>query len=476
MTTSLSLDLGHIVLDRRRCSPPLDPYFLPPALGLLPNPCANKDTPSRSLQVLLERPNARTSRFDLVFYESSSGKGVGTAEGLAERIVKFLLWSRGGFRLRLAGDTTLRAVAASAWREGDARAFDVRLMSQAYGRVFETVEEQTLDEGLGDGSFPMGGHLDGCRLGFDLGASDFKVAAVREGEVVFSAEFPWTPKEQSDPAYHYDHLNAGLRRAAAHLPCVDAIGGSSAGIYVDNEPRVASLFRGVPPAAFDSHVRGMFHRLAREWHVPLVVINDGEVTALAGAMSLGMTGVLGVAMGSSEAAGFVRRDGLLTDWLNELAFAPVDLQPDAPADEWSADRGVGAQYFSQQAVARLAARAGFSFRDEVPLPERLKKVQEMCAAGHQGAEDIFRTIGVHLGYTIPWYAAFYEMDHVLLLGRVTTGCGGEILLAEAQKVLRAEFPEVAERIALHMPDEKSRRVGQAVAAASLPVIRKPGGA
>jgi hypothetical protein len=37
-------------------------------------------------------------------------------------------------------------------------------------------------------------------------------------------------------------------------------------------------------------------------------------------------------------------------------------------------------------------------------------------------------------------------------------------------VLRAEFPEVAERIRYHIPDEKEKRHGQAIAAASLPSI------
>lgn len=61
---------------------------------------------------------------------------------------------------------------------------------------------------------------------------------------------------------------------------------------------------------------------------------------------------------------------------------------------------------------------------------------------------------------------------MLILGRVTTGRGGDILLAKAREVLKSEFPEIASKVELHVPDEKSRRVGQDVAAASLPKITR----
>ena len=70
------------------------------------------------------------------------------------------------------------------------------------------------------------------------------------------------------------------------------------------------------------------------------------------------------------------------------------------------------------------------------------------------------------------YADFYDFRHALILGRVTTGKGGDIVIDRAREVLNREFPEVVKKIALHVPDEKSRRVGQAVAAASLPEVKK----
>ncbi|MGQ9787535.1 MAG: ROK family protein, partial [Anaerolineae bacterium] len=207
-----------------------------------------------------------------------------------------------------------------------------------------------------------------------------------------------------------------------------------------------------------------------ELGVPLAIVTDGEVTALAGSMSLEDNAVLGIALGSSQAGGYVTPQGNITDWLNELAFVPVDYSPTAPVDEWSGDRGCGAQYFSQQCVFRLAPLAGVHIPEDVPDAERLKAAQEQLEAGHPGAEQIWRTIGVYMGYAIAHYADFYTLKHVLILGRCTSGSGGPLILEEAQRVLESEFPELAERIHIQLPDEKSRRVGQSIAAASLPAI------
>jgi len=261
-----------------------------------------------------------------------------------------------------------------------------------------------------------------------------------------------------------------LKLAAQHLPRVDAIGGSSAGIYIDNQVKVASLFRAVPGDLFARKIKPMFLNLRREWGVPLEVANDGDVTALAGAMSLREKGVLGVAMGSSQAAGFLDGEGRITGWLNELAFAPVDGNPRGAADEWSGDIGCGVQYFSQQAVVRLAPAAGI----ELPTghaAEQLKFVQDLHQQGDPRPQKIFATIGVYLGYALAHYAEMYDFRHLLVLGRVTSGTGGDVIVQKANEVLRADFPELAQKLSLHLPDEKSKRVGQAVAAASLPQLR-----
>ncbi|MEN6310720.1 MAG: ROK family protein, partial [Acidobacteriota bacterium] len=382
-----------------------------------------------------------------------------------------LLWSRGVWRIYFEGQEAIGASIRAAYSENGTRAFDVGLMSGVYEKPFEVVLVRP-------GEFPaaresqlsLGGHLDGCRIGFDLGASDYKIAAVKDGVPLYSEEIPWTPGEQADPEYHGRLIREGLRKAASHLPRVDAIGGSSAGIYIRNQVRIASLFRSVPADIFEAKVKTMFLKIRDEWGVPFEVINDGEVTALAGMLSLGEKAVLGVAMGSSEAAGFLDAEGHLPGWLDELAFAPVDANPGAAVDEWSKASGVGANYFSQQAVDRLARTAGFAFPAEVRLPDRLREIQRLVEKGDERAVRVFEAIGIYLGYTIPWYETFYNLRNLLVLGRVMSGAGGTIIMDKAGEVLRTEFPDTASRVRLHLLDERSRRVGQAVAAASLPRI------
>jgi hypothetical protein len=391
----------------------------------------------------------------------------------AERIVKFLLWQKGGWRVVVGGPASIGEHIRRVYAAGAARAFDADFMGGVYEHSF-TVDITTADKVRAEeeGTMRLGGHLEGCRIGFDLGASDRKVAAVKDGEAVYTEEVVWDPRNATDPAYHFNEINAALKSAAAHLPRVDAVGGSAAGVYIDNRPRVGSLYRGVPKELFDTRTRNLFFDLQKAWGgIPFAVVNDGEVTALAGALSLDDAAVLGMALGSSEAGGYVTPTGELTTWLNELAFCPVDFDPQGPRDEWSGDQGVGANYFSQQAVFRLAPKAGITLDMQAGLAERLKSVQEKLHSGHEGAHRIFESIGCFVGYGVAHYADFYELRHVLILGRVTSGDGGTIILARAQEVLKKEFPELAGKIALHLPDESTRRVGQAVAAASLPEMK-----
>jgi predicted NBD/HSP70 family sugar kinase len=445
---------------------PLDPAFQPAML-------ANRRYRQGAevpLVIGLEREDNLLSRYETVVRGDESEETF----QYVERLVKFLLWARGGWRILFGGSPALGMRLRERYFASGERAFDREIMSRVYEKSFELIVLAAEDVPAARGAgATLGGHLDGCRIGFDLGASDYKIAAVNEGTVVYSDEFPWNPKDQPDPQYHYDHINGALKKAAARLPKVDAIGGSTAGIVVDNKIMIASPFRGVPAANFDA-AKNIFLRLRDEWRLPLEVANDGDVTALAGAMSLKANGLLGIAMGSSEAAGYLDPKGRMTGWLNELAFAPVDYNPQAATDEWSGDRGVGALYFSQQAVNKLLPAAGIELPGGMGLPERLKQVQALMAEGDRRAAALYETIGVYLGYAIPHYAEFYDFEHVLVLGRVMTGAGGNLLLTKAAEVLRREFPELAERVRLHLPDEKSRRVGQAVAAASLPAIPRQG--
>ena len=450
---------------------PFDPGFRPMVLAYRAYRAAARPEDEVPLRVAVEREKGLVSTFAT---RVSADPALAPATAfLVERLVKFLVWSRGGWKISFDGPRPLGEALRAAYAEAGPRAFDARLMGRVYEKPFEVALVRPEEfPATREDELALGGHLDGCRIGFDLGASDYKIAAVRDGAVVYSAEIPWSPSEQADPAYHCDYIRAGLRRAADRLPRVDAIGGSSAGVYIANQVRIASLFRSVPDDLFEARIKPLFLRLREEWGVPLEVINDGEVTALAGMLSLGERAVLGIAMGSSEAAGFLNAEGHITGWLDELAFAPVDAAPGAAVDEWSGDRGVGANYFSQQAVHKLAQAAGLDFPVTVRLPERLKKVQALADAGDERAVRIFEAVGVYLGYTIPWYELFYDARNLLVLGRVMSGRGGSLIMGKAAEVLRAEFPETAGRIRLHLLDEKSRRVGQAVAAASLPRLER----
>lgn len=390
-----------------------------------------------------------------------------------ERIVKFLLWQRGGWKISISGAPAVASWLGGIYSPKGQRAFDSELIGRSvYGRDLAVDAVAEACDLTGEASCSsLGRHLDGCRIGFDLGGSDRKCAAVIDGKMVHSEEVKWDPYFEKDPAYHWAGIQDSLKRAAAHLPRVDAIGGSAAGIYVNNEVRVASLFRGVPKDVFDSKVRRMFIDIGREWNVPLDVVNDGEVTALAGSMSGNMNAVLGVAMGTSEAAGYVTPDGVITSWLNELAFAPIDYRADAPRDEWSGDAGCGVQYLSQQAVGRLCGPAGIDVEPGLPLAEQLVLVQDLMKAGDIRAKKIYETIGVYLGYAIAHYSDFFEIENMLMLGRVMSGSGGDVIMDEAAGVLKAEYPELAEQIRMHVPDEAQKRHGQAVAAASIPELR-----
>ncbi len=466
MTDGLTLVPPHLI-------PPLDPDFRP---AVLANHAFQKEVADSGVGVPLvlglERANGELSRFETQVFPSDHPRAAANL-GYVERLVKFLLWQRGGWRVYVGGPREVGEYIAACYSPDGVRQFDYHFMGEdVYEQTF-TVTVCAADEvpPANESGRALGRHLDGCRIGFDLGASDRKVSAVVDGQPVYSEEVVWEPRQQSDPDYHYREIMIALKTAASNMPRVDAIGGSSAGIYVNNRAMIASLFRGIPPDRF-GEIKDLFLRIQKEMGVPLEIINDGDVTALAGSMSLEDNGILGLALGSSEAAGYVDLNGRIVSWLSELAFAPIDYHPNGPLDEWSGDTGCGSQYFSQQCVFRLAPRAGLTIPRDVTDAEKLKFVQEKLEAGHAGALQIWQSMGYFMGYGVAHYADFYDIRHVLILGRCTSGRGGQIILDGANEVLQTEFPELAARIHLQLPDEKSRRVGQSIAAASLPQITR----
>ena len=459
----------HLELVSPKIVPPLDAGFRPAVL-------ANRNFREQvkpvgiPLVIGLERSGGEFSRFETCVYHEDLPEALINPQ-FVERLVKFLLWQRGGFRVYVGGPKEIGKHIRKCYAPDGVQKFDYHFMGeQVYERMFEVlscdVDEVPASHETGK---LLGRNLNGSRIGFDLGASDRKVSAVVDGKVVYSEEVVWEPRKHDDPEYHYQEIMKALKTAAGKMSRLDAIGGSSAGIYIDNRPMVASLFRNVPMERF-GEIKSLFLRIRDEMGVPLEIINDGDVTALAGSMSLEDNGILGIAMGSSEAAGYVDMNGHVMGWLNELAFAPIDYSPTAPVEEWSGDTGCGASYFSQQCVFRLAHKAGIEIPTGLTDADRLKFVQEKLEAGHEGAVKIWQSMGVYLGYGLAHYVDFYDIKHVLILGRCTSGRGGDLILKGAKEVLHAEFPELAERIHIQLPDEKSRRVGQSIAAASLPVV------
>ena len=397
---------------------------------------------------------------------------------IVERIVKSILWVVGGYKIYIAGSHTVYENIKSYYCDGGLRDFDYHFMSGVYENEVQVIEctYETIPQEK-KSSVPAGGNLKGRRIGFDAGGSDRKVSAVVEGESIYSEEVVWFPKLNSDPQYHYDGIYAAMKTAVEKMGGdVDAVGVSSAGVYIDNKAMVASLFIKVGKEDFERVVKNIYidvvKQLERELghEIPLIVANDGDVTALAGAMDLKDNSVLGIAMGTSEAVGYVDENGNLTGWLSELAFVPTDFNKDAMVDEWSLDFGVGCKYFSQDAVIKLAPLAGIELDENLSLAEKLKVVQKLNAEGHEGANNIFETIGVYLGHTLAYYAEFYNIKHVILLGRVTSGKGGDTILEVAKKTLDENYPEYS-HFNLCMPSEYMRRVGQSIAAASLPENR-----
>ena len=423
-----------------------------------------------------EREDGYIFRYDVMLPKGIHSSMRAGIVHLVERCVKFVLWAAGGWKLYLSGPDWIVKPIAKDYTAKGARKFDYNFYKDLYGKPFEVVilPLKKMPETY-EREVIVKNNTNGNRIGFDLGASDFKISALKSGKVVFSKEFPWDPRNQADPEYHYTKLSEGLEAAAKALGGkVDAIGGSSAGTFVGKKLGVASLIRGVKeknPSKYEL-AQNIFARVEDEWKCPFEVFNDGDVMALAGAIVTKKAGILGVAMGSSEAVGYINQKGALTGRISELAFAPVDLNPNAPKDEWSGDAGVGAMYFSQQAVNHLACKFGFKFPKSMKLPERLKVVQAAMEKHDTKALKVYLMIGRYLANAVCWYREFYDYSNLMILGRVTSGLGGDIILETAKMGLEAIDPALAEEIDVFMPDEKARRLGQSVAAAQIPVVKK----
>ena len=429
--------------------PELDPEFTP---LLKFNEAFLKDT-TKPVSIAVERADGQMAACHTKIHEEAEMTQAN--HYYIDRLVKTMIWLQGGFRVYV-NDKDLYDYLSSVYCKGGAREFDWDFMSHIYEHEFEIVFTEQVPE-TKNAPIAMGGHLEGCRIGFDA---------------VFSEEVVWFPKVTEDPQYHYDGIVAAFKSAAEHMPRVDAVGISSAGIFINNRTMSASLFLSVPKDLYESKVKDIYIRAVKDTFgdIPYAVANDGDVSALAGTMSLKDNNVLGIAMGTSEAVGYVDEEGRITGWLNELAFVPVDANPNAMIDEWAGDIGCGVKYFSQDGVIKLAPRAGIQLDESASPAEKLKAVQKLMAEDDPRAAKVYESIGCYLGHTLAYYYQTYGFRYVLLLGRVMSGKGGDILMETCDRVLKDEYPEIADKFQLKLPDEYFRRVGQSMAVASLPQI------
>jgi len=443
--------------------PELDPGFVP--FGIWRR--AYLKTAATPIAIAIERNEGQISVHRTLIHNTPEMADADAR--YVERYVKFLLWSVGGFRIYICGCSRIAKQLQAVYSPTGKRAFDCDFFQKLYERPLEILDlplEQCPEANETPQS--MGGHTDGCRIGFDAGGSDRKVSAVIDGECVYSEEVVWHPKVNPDPNYQYEGILDAFRTAASKMPRVDAIGVSSAGVFIGNAPMVSSIFYCVPRDRWDE-VKTVFDRAAAQiGDVPVVVANDGDVSALAGAMAMDIGCLIGLAMGTSEAVGYVNQNKEVLGWINELAFAPVDLNEDAMTDEWSSDQGVGCKYFSQDAVIKLAPRAGIELEPALTPAEKLKVVQKLMEQDDPRAQAVFRDIGVYLACTVEPYSQFYDLKHLMLLGRVMSGKGGDMILRTCQQVLDQQAPQLCVKVML--PDERTRRLGQSVAAASLPKV------
>ena len=446
--------------------PVLDPEFTP----LLKFNTAFLENAAKPVSIAVERADGQMAVCHTKIHGTTEMAQADTY--YIDRIVKTMLWLKGGFRI-FVNDKDIFDYLCSVYCKGGAREFDWDFMANIFEHPFEIILTDEVPEEK-DAPISMGGHLDGCRIGFDAGGSDRKVSAVIDGETVFSEEVVWYPKVTEDPQYHYDGIVSAFKAAAAHMPRVDAVGISSAGIFINNRTMSASLFLKVPKELYEEKVKDIYIRAVKDTfgNIPYAVANDGDVSALAGTMSLKDNNVLGIAMGTSEAVGYVDGEGHVKGWLNELAFVPVDANPDAMIDEWSGDIGCGVKYFCQDGVIKLAPYAGIELNPEDPPAHKLKAVQKLMAEDDPRAAKIYESIGCYLGHTLAYYYQTYGFRYVLLLGRVMSGKGGDLLIETCKHVLKDEYPEVADKFELTLPDEYFRRVGQSIACASLPELSK----
>jgi predicted NBD/HSP70 family sugar kinase len=479
------------LLCRPKVPAPLDPNFAPLVLAKKNYLKFVAGTP-HSIEWALPRADG-CARYKLPVF-ADGHEDVEASIYLAGVLIQEMVWQRSASSLSLCGPPKQCEALKAAFSKGGAYEYEIMSMPNVCGTpeapfpvtIVAKAEELPAAK---DTPQVCGKDASGCRLAFDLGKSDIKTVAVKDGEVVYSKETEWDVTNV-DPDYHYKAIVDALMLAKATLPKVDAVGGSATGtVSGANEATWCDIFPNVPPDVYKAKVVDIFVRMAKEvaGDVPLKVINDGEVTALAAVQKIGKGKILGISMGSSEGGGYANTDGNLNGWINEMCYIKLDMNPEAPTDPWTkgCHRGISHMYLGQRGATKLAAKAGVKLPDNLVYPHPdmctikhedhakcLKEIQKAMAdpAQEPQVRKLYETVGVYLGYGLAQYSEFYEIDHVMILGRVSKGSGGDLMLDVAKKVLMTEFPQYG-HIQFHTADDHFKAVGQCIAAAALPTIK-----
>jgi len=478
------------LLCRPKVPAPLDPNFSPLVLGKKNYMKFLSGSP-HSIEWALPRADG-CARYKLPVF-ADTHEDVECSIYLAGVLIQEMIWQRSASGLQLAGPPKQCEALKAAFSPGGAYEYEILSMPNVCGTPEKPFEVKIVDAkdlpAYKDTPQEMGKDASGCRLAFDLGKSDIKTVAVKDGEVVYSKETEWDVTNP-DPDYHYKAIVDALNIAKAELPKVDAVGGSATGtVSGDNEATWCDIFPNVPPDVYKAKVVDIFKRMAKEvaGDVPLKVINDGEVTALAAVQKIGKGNILGISMGSSEGGGYANKDGNLNGWINEMCYIKLDLNPEAPTDPWTkgCHRGISHMYLGQRGATKLAAKAGVQVPENYVYPhpdmctikhedhaQCLKLIQKAMAdpAQEPQVRKLYETVGVYLGYGLAQYCEFYPINHVMILGRVSKGSGGDLMLDVAKKVLMSEFPQFG-HIQFHTADDHFKAVGQCIAAAALPTIK-----
>ena len=216
-----------------KIKPVLDPGFVPAALwNRAFNEKLKENGNPQKLTIALERSEDSRSVVESEVFPHE-GEFVELNNRFSERLLKYLLWQKGGYKVRVAGVPGIAEYLKKTYAPGGERAFDYEFMGEKiYGKPFSVEYCEDAGELVEiEKAEALGGHQDGCRIGFDLGGSDRKCAAVIDGEVVHTEEVVWDPYFEKDPEFHFQGINDSLKRAAAKMPRVDCIGGSAAGVY-----------------------------------------------------------------------------------------------------------------------------------------------------------------------------------------------------------------------------------------------------